>query len=654
MEIFCNYFFATISLWHVPFSIGEMMKITEINAQSFGSFFKNILNPFRWHIVGQIITIAIYALDISLRPYALKLIIDKLSFNHTNSFNSSSLTVPIFLYLGMFLFVNISYRLYDYFVYRRNPEIKKSIIRKLLGNITEFSSDFFQNHMPGSLAGKINDVANGIPQILTIAIDRFLGNALILLFAIFTTWQVGKIFSLFLIGWVFVIVFVMSIFVKKAKSLSIKTSEAWTDVLGQMVDVLSNISSVRLFVNQKLERKITDENLDNAILSEKQYFSFAIKIYSSIGLAFVVFQAICIYLLILGIKTGMISAGDFSLILTLNISISDQLFMLTQDIAQFLEHLGKVLHGYTIISTSQEILDKPNAKELVVKKGEIIFENITFKYKNTSLQFFNEKVVINAGEKIGLVGYSGSGKSTFVNLILRLFEVQSGKILIDGQNISEVTQESLRKSIAIVPQDIPLFHRTLIENIRYGRNDATDEEVVAAAKTAHAHDFIMNLPNTYQMMVGDRGSKLSGGQRQRIAIARAALKNAPILIFDEATSALDSITENLIQDSLWDLMQGRTTIVIAHKLSTLQWMDRILVFDQGKIIEEGTHAQLLEKAGLYNLMWEAQIGNFLQKQESLEELNIGEKEKPIEEFTNALEHLNANISTNDDLDGKKF
>ena len=208
------------------------------------------------------------------------------------------------------------------------------------------------------------------------------------------------------------------------------------------------------------------------------------------------------------------------------------------------------------------------------------------------------------------MGYSGGGKSTFVNLILRLYDVMKGSILIDGQDIRAVTQDSLRKHIAMIPQDPSLFHRSLMENIRYGRLDASDEDVIEAAKKAYAHEFISTLPQGYHSLVGERGVKLSGGQRQRIAIARAILKNAPIFILDEATSQLDSVTENLIQESLWELIQNKTTIVIAHRLSTLLHMDRILVFDKGMIIQDGTHHELLSKSGLYKQLWDAQVGGF--------------------------------------------
>jgi ATP-binding cassette subfamily B protein len=258
----------------------------------------------------------------------------------------------------------------------------------------------------------------------------------------------------------------------------------------------------------------------------------------------------------------------------------------------------------------QDILDAPTAAPLSIKSGEILFDNVSFRYGDKAL-FVNKHVKIQGGEKVGLVGYTGAGKSTFINLILRFYPIEKGKILIDGQEITQVTLESLRRQIALIPQDPILFHRTLDENIRYAKPEATSSEITQAAKLAHCDEFIRSMPEGYSTKVGERGTRLSGGEKQRIAIARALLADAPILILDEATSALDSVTENYIQDSLEKLMTGRTTIVIAHRLSTLARMDRILVFDQGKIVEEGSPAALLNSGGLYARMWNMQVGGFL-------------------------------------------
>jgi ATP-binding cassette subfamily B protein len=329
------------------------------------------------------------------------------------------------------------------------------------------------------------------------------------------------------------------------------------------------------------------------------------------GLSFIIYQIICFILLIRGFKSSTVTAGDFILLLSINIAIIDILWSISADIIMFSEYISNISQGLKIILSPIIIQDKINAKLLEVTNGEIIFDKVKFHYKNTTPLFEDKSITIAAKQKIGLVGYSGSGKTTFANLILRFYEISEGRILIDGQNISHCTQDSLRDSISMIAQDPSLFHRSLLENISYGKHGATEEEIIMAAKHAHAHEFIMDLPDGYYSLVGERGVKLSGGQRQRIAVARAILKDAPILILDEATSQLDSITESYIQESLLELMENKTTIVIAHRLSTLLHMDRILVFDKGKIIEDGTHEELLALKGLYSMLWNTQIGGFI-------------------------------------------
>lgn len=284
---------------------------------------------------------------------------------------------------------------------------------------------------------------------------------------------------------------------------------------------------------------------------------------------------------------------------------------LSRRLLDFFEYLGNVSNGVNTIIVSHELVDHPDAVPAKFSNGEIEFRQVNFSYAEGKQVFDGLSVKIPARQRVGLVGYSGSGKTTFINLILRTYDVQGGEILIDGQNICKVTQDSLHAQIGLIPQDPTLFHRSLIENIRYGHVDASDDDVVAAAKQAHAHDFIVSQSEGYQALVGERGVKLSGGQRQRIAIARVMLKNAPILILDEATSSLDSMTEESIQTSLETAMQDKTAIVIAHRLSTIAHLDRILVFDTGRIVEDGTHDELLELKGAYYQLWSRQTGGVL-------------------------------------------
>jgi ATP-binding cassette subfamily B protein len=310
-------------------------------------------------------------------------------------------------------------------------------------------------------------------------------------------------------------------------------------------------------------------------------------------------------------SNGDMTVGEFSMVAGLAIMLIEAARGLSRSFLEFFEYLGNIGDGVAVFVQSHDIVDSEGADVLEVNQGEIAFENVTFIYPEGLEVFEQLNVTIPSKQQVGLVGFSGSGKSTFVNLMLRLFEPQSGTIGIDGQNILEVTQDSLRENISMIPQDPQLFHRSLMENIRYGRLEASDEEVVEAAKKAHAHDFILQTEKQYDSLVGERGVKLSGGQRQRIAIARAILKNAPILILDEATSALDSVTERKIQQGLDNLMKGRTVVVVAHRLSTIAHMDRILVFDAGKIIEDGNHKALLEQNGHYATLWNMQAGGFL-------------------------------------------
>lgn len=326
------------------------------------------------------------------------------------------------------------------------------------------------------------------------------------------------------------------------------------------------------------------------------------------------------YFLVHLYRKNLISIGDFALILGLSMELGHMMWYTMSRIDEFNQAIGKCKQSLSSLVINPEINDRSDAQPLIVQKGEIKFDKVHFHYKGAEPIFEDKSIIIKSSQKVGLVGYSGAGKSTFVNLILRLYDVQSGKISIDGQDIRNVIQDSLHRNIGMIPQDPSLFHRTLMENIRYGKIDASDDEVIEAAKRAHAHEFISKLPQGYESLVGERGVKLSGGQRQRIAIARVILKNAPILILDEATSALDTPTEQLIQESLNEVLEtsNATTIVIAHRLSTLLHMDRILVLDQGKIVEDGTHQELLDKNGMYKTLWDAQIGGFLPDKREME------------------------------------
>ena len=313
---------------------------------------------------------------------------------------------------------------------------------------------------------------------------------------------------------------------------------------------------------------------------------------------------------------GSITPGAIAIVMSLAIRLTSMSHWILWEISGLFENIGTVQDGINTLSVPSKVNDKPNAIALNVHRGDIIFDSVNFSYNTNEAVFENLDLQIPAGEKVGIVGRSGAGKSSLVSLLLRFYDIQSGAITIDGHNIEGVRQESLRSNIAMVTQDTSLLHRSVRENIMFGRPAVTEEEMVVAAQKAQAHDFILSLRDNvgrrgYDAHVGERGVTLSGGQRQRIAIARVLLKDAPILVLDEATSALDSEVEAAIQLSLYQLMEGKTVIAIAHRLSTIAAMDRLIVFDEGKIIEQGTHQELLRKNGIYTKLWGHQSGGFL-------------------------------------------
>ncbi|WP_425385872.1 ABC transporter ATP-binding protein [Wolbachia endosymbiont (group A) of Barypeithes pellucidus] len=491
------------------------------------------------------------------------------------------------------------------------PNLRKNIAESSLAMLLNQDNSYYQNNFSGSLANKVNDLTNYIPDIVQITVDRFISRSLALGIGIYFLWQVNIYFALLMLTWSALFVLSSLFLAKKITHLAGVWSELGSSITGKMVDIFSNIMSVRLFASQYQEKLSLQSTCSEAVKAEQKLQWLYTWIFTFYGFSFVIMQMLNLYFLVKGREQELITTGDFAFVMTVNIAIANFLWMIAKDFSQLSKSWGRVTQALRTITSIPEVQDQPNAADLVVDKGEISFDKVQFHYKDTEPIFENKSTIIGSGQKVGLVGYSGAGKSTFVNLILRLYDIKSGKILIDGQDIRNVTQDSLHKNIGMIPQDPSLFHRTLMENIRYGKTDANDDEVIEAAKKAHAHEFIAKLPQGYESLVGERGVKLSGGQRQRIAIARAILKNAPILILDEATSQLDSVTESNIQESLWELMQGKTTIVIAHRLSTLLHMDRILVFDQGKIVEDGTHQELLNKNGLYKTLWDAQVGGFL-------------------------------------------
>lgn len=582
-----------------------------VSAKTVFSYILHVVRPF-WGSIGVMILVAlVWSIDVSLAPYLLKIILNQVA-DASKPDLWGTVGGVILLYLTLSFTMSTVWRLYDYFVnIKMIPKMRRNIattaVQKLLGQ----SHQFYQANFTGSLVNKVNDLVNSVPDILQIITDRFLALFLVILISVFSLWHVGTAFALCMLAWAGVFVIGSLLLSGRMNKLSDDWSECGSLITGKMVDALSNILSIRLFARKRDEVRILDEAFSNAVKAEKKMQWMNFWVWFVYGYSFFLTQILNFYFLIKGHQEGWITVGDFVIVTMINISIVEFMWQVTREFPHFTRLFGKITQALRAILAEASIQDTKDAHTLVVDKGEIQFEAVTFGYYKANPLFYNQSVRIKAGEKVGLVGYSGSGKTSFVNLVLRLYDVHSGRILIDGQDIAQASQDSLHEAISMIPQDPSLFYRSLMENIRYGKLDASDEEVVEAAKRARAHDFIMAMPQGYDSLVGERGVKLSGGQRQRLAIARAILKNAPILILDEATSQLDSVTENEIQDSIQKLMHDKTTLVIAHRLSTLLHMDRILVFDRGKIVESGSHQELLASGKLYKTLWEKQVGGFL-------------------------------------------
>jgi ATP-binding cassette subfamily B multidrug efflux pump len=475
---------------------------------------------------------------------------------------------------------------------------------------------FFQNDFAGRIANRVMQTGPAIRETLVALITSvwyilvYGTSALILLSS------ADPVLALPVVLWFLGYLVMLRVLVPRMRDRSKAVSEGRSMLTGRIVDSYTNILTVKLFARAREEDAYVRDAIDQhtelfyGSLRLNTLFSFCLSTLNAMmvtgtgGLALVLWTQ------------GKVEVGTVAMALPLAWQIVNVAGWVALQVTSIFENIGVIQEGMMTIARPIALIDRPDAPSLNVTRGEIVFEDVRFGYGRESGVIDGLNLTVKPGEKIGLIGRSGAGKSTVVNLLLRFFDLEDGRSLIDGQDIAAVTQESLRAQISMVTQDTSLLHRSIGDNIRYGRPQATDAEVVAAAKLAHAHEFILELEDWkqrrgYPAQVGERGVKLSGGQRQRIAIARVILKNAPILVLDEATSALDSEVEAAIQSSLDTLMAGKTVIAIAHRLSTIARMDRLIVLDRGRIVEQGTHHELLQHGGNYAALWQRQSGGFI-------------------------------------------
>lgn len=478
------------------------------------------------------------------------------------------------------------------------------------------SMSFYQDEFAGRVAAKVMQTALAVRDVWFIMADIMV---FVVIYFVTMVVVVGH-FNLYVVlpflVWVACYVTSLSYFVPRLAKVSQRQADARALMTGRITDAYTNISTVKLFSHAGREADYAQSAMRDflgTVHVQMRYVS-GVEVMNHLLNVLLVIATSGVALMLW--TKGEVSVGGVAAATAMALRLNGISHWVMWELTSLYEQIGTAQDGVNTLSLSQQITDAPDAVQLAVRTGEINFEQVDFAYGMHKPVLQGLNLHIKAGEKVGLVGRSGAGKSTIVNLLLRFYDVEQGRVMIDGQDVRSVTQNSLRSQIGMVTQDTSLLHRSVRDNILYGRPDATEEEMISAAKRAEAHEFILQLQDAkgrtgYDAHVGERGIKLSGGQRQRIAIARVMLKDAPILLLDEATSALDSEVEQAIQASLYDLMQGKTVVAIAHRLSTIAAMDRLIVLDKGRIIEQGSHQALIKQGGLYATLWAHQSGGFL-------------------------------------------
>ncbi len=582
-------------------------------------FLWSVIKPYKWWYLLMIQAPIINCFYKIFSILAVKLVVD--SFTAANLPQYSDFIFPITLFVGSILVMELGWRVSHFAWLKSQPFVRADIINKSYDYIQNHSYSFFQNTHSGSIVSKIKGILAGYNNLWFGFHHRLAVPLLEILAAIIALAFINLHLFIFMTLWCAIFFPTMLKMSLKVSKLATITTDSQHEAAGFIADNIINIFSLFSFASRKREsQKISDFLHQDVAKKDAAWIAYELKM-AFIGIAFYATLLISLFIFMIHLRRiNSITTGDFVFVMTVTFFVVENIWKLINEAGDFLGKMGDFKSSFSILQTPQELIDKESATDLKVAKGEIFFRDISFGYKENELIFDRLNLRINAGEKVGLVGYSGAGKSTLVSLLLKNFRTNSGDILVDDQSIYDVTADSLRNQIALIPQDTLLFHRSIGENISYAKHNASSQEIEDAAKKAHIDDFIKKLPQGYETLVGERGMKLSGGQRQRIAIARAILKDAPILILDEATSSLDSHTENQIQDSLNSLIsqKSKTVLAVAHRLSTLKHMDRIIVIDKGKIIEQGSHEQLIKNRGYYQKMWEMQAGGFLADNSSRE------------------------------------
>jgi ATP-binding cassette subfamily B protein len=567
---------------------------------------------FRWWLAAMVLTETGNATSGILIPYALNRIIGSVTRWHgSHASVVTALHTPLLLFGAFSLGELVFGRTTSAIQFRVGPRLRQDVARSMYHYLQYHSHRFLSENFAGALAHRISEASQGVTQTLWTLIAEFWPMTIVIGVSNVLLFSANRWLGLFAAAWSAGFVGVSFVLARRCQPHALSAAAGRSETTGHIVDSVTNLATARLFARLGFEREQLDHTQarelqavlrSNRLMERVRWFQFGAAAALKVGMVAV---ALTLW------SRGLVDVGQFVMALSLSLLIIAEVRNLSRRLLEFFEFVGNVANGVRTIVRPHELVDAADATAPPIQEGIIEFRCVHFAYADGKQIFTNLSLAIPAGQRIGLVGLSGSGKSTLVSLLLRLYDPQAGSILIDGHDLRGMTQDALHAQIGLIPQDPSLFHRTLRENIGYGRPGATAREIETAAARAHAHAFITQIPGGYDALVGERGVKLSGGQRQRIAIARVILKNAPVLILDEATSSLDSITEHAIQDTLDRVMADKTVIVVAHRLSTIAHLDRILVFDEGRIVEDGTHRQLLARRGDYHALWSRQSDGFL-------------------------------------------